>query len=460
MMLLNFSEDDDMSGMKRNVVLALAVAAAVAAPSAFATNGYFSHGYGMKALGSGGAATAMTEDAFGGANNPATMVWVGNRYDIGVNLFSPKRDSARTGAAAGSNLNGTAGSESTEFFIPEFGYNTMINPNMSFGVTVYGNGGMNTNYPERSITSASGTGTCNFFQTGGLGPVQSSYNLLCGNGSLGVDLAQLIIAPTLSYKIGSSSSVGISPLIGYQRFKADGLQAFAGFSRDPGNLTNNGYASSTGLGLRVGWMTKLSDSFNVGAAYATKMSMSKFYKYAGLFAEEGDFDMPSNYNVGIAFKAIPKTTIALDYQRINYTDVKSVSNPSTNGNPAIANTLGGAGDRGFGWSDIDIFKLGVQYQYSSALMLRAGYDHTDNPIQSRDVTFNILAPGVVQDHLTLGFTYNTDKNSELTMAYMHAFQNDVSGPSLFNTFLGAGAAGNEKIEMYQNSLGIAWSNKW
>ncbi len=44
-----------MSGMKRNVVLALAVAAAVAAPSAFATNGYFSHGYGMKAQGMGGA---------------------------------------------------------------------------------------------------------------------------------------------------------------------------------------------------------------------------------------------------------------------------------------------------------------------------------------------------------------------------------------------------------------------
>ena len=43
-----------MSGMKRNVVLALAVAAAMAAPSAFATNGYFSHGYGMKSKGMAG----------------------------------------------------------------------------------------------------------------------------------------------------------------------------------------------------------------------------------------------------------------------------------------------------------------------------------------------------------------------------------------------------------------------
>ena len=36
------------------------------------------------------------------------------------------------------------------------------------------------------------------------------------------------------------------------------------------------------------------------------------------------------------------------------------------------------------------------------------------------MTFNIIAPGVVQDHYTLGFTYNLSKDSELTMAYMHA----------------------------------------
>ena len=449
-----------MSGLKRNLVLGLAVAAAVTATSAFATNGYFSHGYGMKALGSGGAATAMTEDSFGGANNPASMVWVGNRFDLGLNLFSPKRKSERSGSAPGSNLDGSEDSDSTEFFIPEFGYNTMINPNMSFGVTVYGNGGMNTDYPGGSITSASGRGTCNFFQTNTVGPGNPSYNLLCGNGRLGVDLAQLIIAPTLSYKIDSSNSIGVSPLLGYQRFKAEGLQAFAGFSRDPSNLTNNGYSTSTGFGVRVGWMGKLSDSVTLGAAYATKMAMSKFKKYAGLFAEEGDFDMPSNYNIGVAFKALPQTTIAVDYQRINYTDVKSVSNPSTNGNPGIANTLGGSGDRGFGWADIDVLKIGVHHQVNSNLTIRAGIDRTDNPIQSRDVTFNILAPGVVQNHLTFGFTYNMDKNSELTMAYMHAFTNDVSGTSLFSTFLGAGAAGNEKIEMYQNSLGVAWASKW
>ena len=105
-----------------------------------------------------------------------------------------------------------------------------------------------------------------------------------------------------------------------------------------------------------------------------------------------------------------------------------------------------------------MFKLGAEYKYDAKWTLRAGYNHTDNPIQGRDVTFNIIAPGVVKDHLTLGFTYALSNDSELTMAYMHAFQNSVQAPSLFTNWLGA-AGGTEKIQMYENSLGIAYSMK-
>jgi long-chain fatty acid transport protein len=91
------------------------------------------------------------------------------------------------------------------------------------------------------------------------------------------------------------------------------------------------------------------------------------------------------------------------------------------------------------------------------MLLRAGYNVTDNPIQARDVTFNILAPGVVTDHLTLGFTYTMSGGSELTMAYMHAFENSVSGPAS-NPYFPVG--GTETIEMSQNSLGIAWGWKF
>jgi long-chain fatty acid transport protein len=215
--------------------------------------------------------------------------------------------------------------------------------------------------------------------------------------------------------------------------------------------------------LKLGWMGKVSETVTLGASYTTKMKMKKFDKYKELFAEQGGFDMPESLNLGISVKATPALTVAADYQRINYGDIASVANSSrtaADGAPAggIASSLGCSTCRGFGWSSVDVFKLGFEYQYNSNLILRAGYNHTDNPIQTRDVTFNMIAPGVVKDHVTLGFTYNVSKDSELTMAYMHAFKNSVSGPSLFNTWLGDAAM--EKIEMSQDSLGIAYGLKF
>ena len=223
----------------------------------------------------------------------------------------------------------------------------------------------------------------------------------------------------------------------------------------PGSVTNREYASSTGVGLRLGYQGRLSDTLTIGAAYAPKMSMGEFDKYKGLFAESGGFDIPSHYSIGVAFMPTPALTIAVDIGRINYSDARSVNNPSV---PPVA-PLGAANGPGFGWQDIDVFKLGVAWRMSDALTLRAGYNKGQNPITARDVTFNILAPGVVEDHYTLGFTYALDQTSEISGSYMHARRNSVTGASFFNAFA-PGMGGNETIEMYQNSLGIAWAKRW
>jgi long-chain fatty acid transport protein len=262
----------------------------------------------------------------------------------------------------------------------------------------------------------------------------------------------------------------VSPLIGYQRFKAEGLHGFSAYSTDMNNLTNKGYDSAYGFGVRVGYMGKLNDMVTVGAAYSTKIDMTKFDKYKGLFAEQGDFDMPENWNLGIAIKATPKATVALDYQRINYSGVKSVGGSSRTAcdgsidpvacpGSGIPGSLGGNDGRGFGYGDVDVWKLGAEYAYSEKLTLRAGYSRTNNPITSSDVTFNIIAPAVVTDHYTLGFTYALDKESAITMSYMHAQENSVSGETLFSSWTPV-TSGTEKIKMYQDALGIAYSKKF
>ncbi len=404
------------------------------AGSAYATNGYFSHGYGMKAKGMAGVATTNTDDAFGGANNPASMAFVGNRLDLGADLFSPRREASNAGDF-GAPVKSK--SESNYFLIPEFGYSHMVNNDLALGITVVGNGGMNTNYKALD----------------GFG----NTNLLGGSGKLGIDLMQLIVAPTAAYKIAPNHSLGISPLIGYQRFKAYGIQPFTNYSASPSNVTNNGYDDAFGYGVRIGYMGKITPAVTIGAAYASKMDFQEFDKYKGLFAEQGDFDIPENYSLGVAWQATPTVKLALDYQRINYSDVPSVGNPVAN-LLVLNQPLGSSNGPGFGYSDVDVWKLGTEYKYSQNLTLRAGYSHTDNPISSSDmgeVLFNILAPAVIKDHVTLGFTYTLASGDEVTMAYMHGFENSVSQARPGAPF----GTNVDKIQMYQNSLGVQYSWK-
>lgn len=424
----------------RNLFYLTPLCALLAAGSAYATNGYFPHGNGIKAKGMGGASAAMTDDAYAGYTNPAAAVWEGgNRAEVGLEFFSPKRSMSRSGSMAG--LDASVDSGSTLFLIPEFGYNRKINDKMAGGITVYGNGGMNTDYPGGQINC-------------GHGPA----NVLCGSGSLGVDLMQLVIAPDIAYKINESNSIGLAPLFVFQQFKAYGLQAFGGMSSDPSKLTSGNYDQSRGIGVRLGYLGKVGDKFKIGAAYSPKIHMSKFEDYAGLFADGGNFDIPENYTVGVSFNATPSVTLAVDYARINYSGVPSVGNPSTNQAP-----LGASNGPGFGWTDVNVWKFGVQWQASPTWTWRAGFNVGDNPVQSRDVSFNILAPGVITKHYTMGASYALTPKTELSFAYMYAPSNSVSGASLFNSpnvIPPGGMGGNETIKMSEQSLGIEFGWRW
>jgi len=447
---------------KKLLVLAMLAAAPLAAQ---ATDGYFANGYGMKSNGMGGAAIAVAMEPFGGAVNPGAMSFLDNQWQFGVAWFSPHRSSERTGSGLG-NIDASVDSGSTNFFIPEFGVNWKYSPELAFGVTVYGNGGMNTDYPGGQISNASAC--TSFWQNHPVGP----YNLLCGQGKLGVDLTQLMIAPYVSWQFVKGHSVGVTPVIAYQRFKAEGLQLFDNpvFSTAPGSVTNNGYDDAWGVGVRVGYMGKLTEQFAIGANYASKISMGNFDKYKGLFAQQGGFDIPSSYGFGVAFTPTKEWLFALDYTRISYDDTPSINNPlgymfaclppSFGGQGQRDNCLGGNSGAGFGWQPVDVWKVGAQWAMNEQWTFRLGYNHTDNPITPPNVTFNIIAPGVVQNQYSAGATWKLDNVSEITGAFMYAANNSVSGPSFFAPFDPVLSATTEKIQMKEYLLGIAYSRKF
>lgn len=406
--------------------LLVAAITTLVSSSVLATNGYAPHGVGQKSQGMGGVGVAYPQDSLAGGVNPAGMVHVGNRIDLGANLFSPQRESTfiPTGVTYDAN-------DKDLFLIPEFGYNHMLNNNTSIGVSVFGTGGMNTDYNINPY-----------------GPFGMPA------GTVGVNLMQLFIVPTLAYKINDNHSIGIGLNLAAQAFAAKGIAGFGGFgvgSSDPANVSDNGHDTSYGAGLRLGWQGKVSDRVTLGATYQTRTYMSELDDYAGLFAEQGDFDIPENFAIGIAVAATPKLNIAFDVMRINYSKVNAIGNPN---NFFIgAAQLGADNGAGFGWEDQTVYKLGFDYAYSSDLTLRAGINHAKTPITASQTTFNVLAPGVVETHLTLGATWNMQNGNELTFSYMHAFENSVNGDgNAFNT-------GSYNLKMHQDAIGVAYSWK-
>ena len=440
-----------------------------------ATNGYFAHGVGIKNRALAGAGVAFPQDAMAGATNPAGMAFVGNRYDIGAVLFNPDREySAGPSLANGNGGAFTVGPQSIDsdddfFIIPSFGVNYMINEHSAIGLSLYGNGGMNTSYSGGSAT---------FDPTGQQGAGVTSPGTF-GDSTAGVDLFQVFLNVSYAHKFSDNFSIGISPIFALQGFRANGLGAFAGFTKtfnenlaatgtptspDDLDLTKNGQDYSYGGGVQVGALAKdVIGTVDLGISYRSKIYMSEFDDYADLFAEDGDFDIPSTMWVGLAVDLTEKLTLVADYQKIWYEDVDAVSNDIQNlfacptagqGGTDVESCLGGDNGGGFGWSDIDVIKVGLQWQTSPNVTMRFGYSHSDQPIEDDQVLFNILAPGVIEDHVTLGATYKTKDMGEINLEVMHALSETVKGPSAFDP------TQEIELEMDQFEIGVGWSKEF
>jgi len=438
-------------GIKRSLI-ALTVSGVLVAPSAFATNGYFAHGYSTAEKALAGAGVAYSQDAMAVANNPAGIAGMGGRMDIGAALFNPKRSYTVTGGPSNAfdpvtgSPTFSIGPDSVDsnlelFLIPHFAYNWKLDSDSSTAVAVYGNGGMNTNYKGGSATYFDGVSA---FQT-----TPGTF----GAGTTGVDLRQLFVNLAYATKLNTDHSFGASIIFAYQTFKAKGLANFSPFSSSPANLTGNDADSSSGFGAKLGWQGKVSPDVTIGASYQSKIAMSEFDDYAGLFAEGGDFDVPATASLGFAWKIDDKSTLVFDVQSIFYSDVASIANSVSQLNPAAGvcapagsppnptpvqsggsgagpGCLGGSAGAGFGWEDMTIVKIG--YEWGTDTTWRVGISNGNQPIPDSETMFNILAPAVVETHLTFGFTMPLSSSSEFAFAAMYAPSNTVSGQSPFD----------------------------
>lgn len=372
-----------------------------------ASNGLFALGYGARQVGIAGGGVAFPQDALIAAINPAGVVFVSEQMEIDIQYFSPSREYTVSGTPGKfAPFPGAAvKSDSENFFIPSFALSHVLDNKSSLGFAMYGNGGMNTDYASHDTPFGMGT---------------------FGGDHTGVNYAQIFANLNYSREFAEGhASWGVSAIFNYSYLRMDGLSGFANFSEDSSHLSDEGYDQAFGFGLRVGILGEAVPGITLAASYQTEIK-NTFDDYKGLFINSGEFDIPAIAQVGVAADVGPGT-FTLDIQQIQYSDVDAIGNTS-------ASLLTGSklGDNvGFGWDNMTVYKMGYTWKANDDWTWRVGASYGEQPIPDEEVTFSILATGVMEYHYTAGFSKKLESGSDINVALMYAPGKRVKGADLF-----------------------------
>jgi long-chain fatty acid transport protein len=418
----------------------------VLSSAALATNGYFTHGLGVKNKSLAGAGTASPDEAIASANNPAAAVLLDTSLEVGLSLFSPRRSfdvstSAAQGNGGAFTLDSGVDSGRNFFPVPYLAWNWRRSDDNALALAIYGRGGMNTEYTSGSAT----------FDPDGPGPAPIiSAPGVFGGGEMGVNFSQLFMEASYARQAGSLAW-GVSLVVAAQALEINGLSAFAPYTRTfaasggtqaPTNLTNRDHDLVFGAGYKLGGIWTATDTLRLALSYQSEIGMSEFDEYRDLFADAGSFDVPESIKAGVSWDSTSWLTLHVDVEQTNFSKIGSIGNSSTvlfscptagAGGTNVEACLGGSEGAGFGWDDMTTYKFGMTYRPVSlpGWVFRGGFSHGNQPVQSADVLLNIIAPAVVEKHFTLGATTNVGSRL-LSMALMYAPTQTVNGINLFD----------------------------
>lgn len=422
----------------------IALLAACALPGqALATNGMNMEGYGPVAQGMGGASMAYDNGTAAMMNNPATLALMpdGHRLDLALGFLGPDVSANMGGMAARSSADAFGG--------PAFGWSRR-HERVTFGVGVYGQGGMGTEYGGDSFMSmGSGLTTRSELAVGRL-LFPLAYDVspdLTIGGTFdyvwaGLDLQMAMrmdqMMPMMAPGGGNFGSISgsLAGALGGMGLSAGDVGYF--------NFSNNnpysGRAHATGYAGKLGFVYKLKPSLTLGGTYHSQTSIDDLEadgaelrlvrpETGTLASMTGkvlvrNFNWPETYGLGLSYQANDALMLVADYKRINWSktmkDFKMTFVDAASGLSMDMNLYQN-------WEDQDVWMLGFSYQAGKAWTLRAGVNLADNPVP--DYYMHPLFPAIIKNHVTAGFGYRFSKASSIDFAYAYAPEVSVTNGS-------------------------------
>ncbi len=245
-----------------------------------------------------------------------------------------------------------------------------------------------------------------------------------GVGPIYANTSLLSINPMVSLQVNEWLAVGGGPVI------TSGSVSFSPAFFAPGPADSTGlptFPAGTnarpfwGGGFQLGLLANLNENWNAGFSYKSPVWQEP-WTYNTSFPNLSprtisiQADLPAIYSWGLAYKGLPRTLVALDFRFFDYKATELFGENIADG--------------GLGWNNVFAVALGAQHHLNDRVDLLAGYLYNTNPIEGTATLFNVQAPGIIQNTLTLGGSYKLTQNILFSASWMHGFRNAVEGPIL------------------------------
>ncbi len=387
----------------------------------FAQAGHIMQGVGAVNMSMGGASTAQPLDISGALQwNPAAISVFDNKiidFNIGAFFSSPELSSTapefdNTGQPTGNFFSGTTKDDRGVSPMPAF---AMVwgkeDSKHTFGASAFGISGFGVTFPE------SMTNPINMPQPNGFGLIESDYMLL----QVGLAWA---------YEISETFSIGVQPTFNYAA-----LELAPNPTADPGAPSSypeypiSDKASALGFGAQFGVFYNSPGGIKLGASYKTAQSFGDL-EFKNTFGSDGsvasenafNMDYPAILSFGVGYSK-GDVDFAMDYRYVDYENTDGFAESGWTDTFSVA---------GFGWKNMSILSVGLQYKGIEKLPLRFGYTYSSNPIDEELAFFSTPATAVIKNAFQFGFSYPLTDNLMLNGVYHYGTSDGKTEGPIYN----------------------------
>ena len=307
------------------------------------------------------------------------------------------------------------------------------------------------------------------FGQGGAGNVYKNVTTPFGTTDEFSSLLRIAkITPTVAYRFDEKLSLGMSLQVVYTDISQKAFPETSFF--DPADPQHPFFGTDVemdgfGFGVKLGGLYKISDRLSLGAAYTSKMRLTLDGTLVANLSAVGlgkvtyrdasieGMALPQEVDVGFAVRPVPPLLVAvkvawLDWSGALETSTLRAASPDNPGAPpalSLPSTLN--------WSDQYVFAIGIAYDVTEKLILRAGYNYGSNPVPENSL--NPLLAAITEHHITFGGGYVFSPKWQVSTAVEYAFNNAVtySNPELP---FGPGAEEENEYIALQVMLSCRW----